>query len=141
MVKPSVARVAPSGMAATASSTLTTLMACAPAAPASKHVAAAHVDDLAGHVAGLIRRQESDHRGHVLGPPCPSQGNPLQLLFADGLGDVSGHRGVDEAGTYGVDRHLAAGQLAGGGSAETDDARLGGGIVGLTDVAHPACRG
>src|SRR5207237_9643613 len=54
------------------------------------------------------------------------------------LGENGGDVGLDEAGGYGVGGDVAAGDLAGDGLGEADQARLGRGVVGLAQVAGQA---
>ena len=54
------------------------------------------------------------------------------------VGEDGGHVRRDEAGGYGVDGDVAAGQLAGEGFGEADEAGFAGGIIGLAGVAGEA---
>src|SRR5207237_3827442 len=89
-VKPSTATVAPSGMAATACATEASRtphpdpppQGGREKSPSSQHVPAADVDDLAGDVASLVRRQESDHGGNIGALPHPPERDLPPLLLA-----------------------------------------------------------
>src|SRR5438067_13330493 len=88
----------------------------------SQDVAAADVDDFAGNVAGLVRREKCDDGRNVRGLAHAAQWNLRHLLLADRLRDAAGHDGVNKAGADRVDRHLGGRYAFTGRSAEPDHA-------------------
>src|SRR3954451_11081009 len=81
----------------------------------------------AGHVAGVVGGEEAHGGGNFLGRARPLGGHGLH----DGVGDVLGHRGGDEAGGDRVEGHAALRHLGGDGLGHADQAGLGGRGVGL----------
>src|SRR5688572_17871729 len=108
----------------------------APAGDSGHHHPAVHVPHLSGDVAGAGRGQEAHHLGDVGGFAEPSEGNRLPHLVLLFLVQGIGHRGPDVARRDRVDGHAARRELPGQGTGQTDDARLGGGVIGLAGVAH-----
>ena len=105
----------------------------------SLHRHAAVADEyLPGDVASLIRGEEEGAVSDIFRLTEVTQGDAGEhgflRLFGDGISHVSG----DEAGGDGVDGHLAAGDFLSHGFSEADDACLGGGVVGLAEVAGHA---
>src|SRR3954468_4844031 len=107
----------------------------------------------AGHVRGLVGGEKSDAGGDVLGGPGPPSGYRVEqparpIGFLAVRGEVLRQLGLDQAGRDGVNRHPAAGDLDGQGRGESNQSRLGGGVVRLSrvgpeaddrrDVDHPA---
>src|SRR5690606_28390572 len=93
---------------------------------------------LAGDEAGVVAGEVADGRGDIGRSAQAAHG--LQLLHAlvDLVGEAGRHVGLDEAGGDDVGRHALAAEFAGKGLGETDEAGLGGGVVGLAGVAHHA---
>jgi len=103
----------------------------------------ADANGLAGDLGGGIGGEERDHAGRVVGRPEAQllAGIRRQLLPGGervGVGLEEGHRlghlrGRD--GHHGVDGDPGPRQLQRPGADHADDARLGGGVVGLAEVA------
>ena len=86
---------------------------------------AGRLDDLAGDVGRLRRRQPGDDRGHPLGPKRASisSGSPRSSVSR-----------VSAPGAIGVDGDAVAAELFGGDQGEGGDAGLGGAVVGLAGL-------
>src|SRR5438093_1454027 len=63
---------------------------------------AVHGDGHAVHVGGVVRHQEPDHRGHFLEVGRAPKGGLVDVVSPGLLGQVRGHRGVDQAGPDGA---------------------------------------
>src|SRR5215204_2606812 len=90
---------------------------------------------LPGDVPRLGVGEELDHPGDLLRLPQPADRNGGDHLVEDLLGHGRDHLGGDEPGRDRVDRDPLAGRLKGQAVGQPEQARLGGGVVGLADVA------
>jgi len=90
------------------------------------------------HIGGIVTGQEQRSLGNFLRLTQSAQhgelGKLVQQFLRDGLEDVGHHI----AGGDGVhpDGHTLAGEFLGPGLGQANDTGLGGGIVGLSDVAE-----
>ena len=67
-------------------------------AKTASHVhAAVHAQRLPGDVAGLVRAEEDDGRGDLLGAADAAERDALEQLLAGGAGDRGGHVSLDES--------------------------------------------
>ena len=108
-----------------------------PKAPRTVHLshgdATVHAEDLAGDVVG--GDQVGHGVGYVLRGSHVSQGDGGQERI---VGLALGHVGGDEAGGDGVATDALGGQLLGDGLGQTNEPRLGGGVIALAaSVPNP----
>ena len=108
--------------------------------PSTKAVAAVDGDRLAGDPAGLVREQEADNVGDVLGLAYPTEGRlvhvavPDRAAPLDGLHDLGG----DEARLHGVEAHLHGSVFVGRVAHHRLDARLRDRVGAEVRVGHVA---
>src|SRR5215217_733554 len=91
--------------------------------------------DLPGDVPRLGVGEELDHPGDLGRLPQPADRDLGDHLVEDLLGHGRDHLGGDEPGRDRVDRDPLAGRLKGQAVGQPEQARLGGRVVGLADVA------
>lgn len=97
---------------------------------------AGDVNGCAVDVACLGGGQEGNHLGNFLGLAETTKRAALQHLLLDLVGHHSHHGRVYVAGQDAVDPNAKLAELPGGHLGERHDARLGGGIIGLTHIAQ-----
>src|SRR2546427_3991762 len=98
------------------------------------------VDDLARDVRGPVAGQESYHLRHLAHPAHPLERDLPEQALAGLFGYPRRHVGLDEARGHRIDLDIPVRELACRRLRETDDARLGRGVVGLARIAHGSGR-
>ena len=103
-------------------------------------LAAVNLDAFAGDMLGLVRSQEGDQVGQIVGFADPLEDDLGHRHIDDlvaGLGFLQ-HRGLDQPRRDGVDRHPEGPQFLGHRLSVADDPGLGGAVVGLAELAAQA---
>ena len=93
---------------------------------------------MTGYEAGCRRGQIDDAGGDLHGVAQSAHGGAVEDRLHGFFGDPVQHPGLHEARGNGVHRHASAGVLPGQRLGEPDQAGLGGGVVGLAEVADAA---
>src|ERR1700712_2159545 len=104
----------------------------------SNERAAAHAEDLAGEALRARRGEERDGLADVAGLAALAECRQTTSDLADGDWNRRRHAGLDEAGRDRIDRDAALREPGREAAHQTDDAALGGRVVGLAVVAREA---
>ena len=94
--------------------------------------AAIHEENLASDIGCRIAREEHNGFGHILGIAFSSKGDFQDKTFANVVGEIFRHIGLNEAWSDHVYRNAPGREFLGQGFREAYEPRFSGGIVGLS---------